>query len=83
MNSWLRQLASSSSKSSGIKITSNPSRIPRRHVHIRRPLPYPMEHGLGDFLPPKALRTMAVDWQEGLLSRLNDEVRGSYRNSYA
>lgn len=50
---------------------------------MRRPLPYPIEEGLGDFLPPKALHTIAVDWQEGLLSRLNDQVRGKQEKRYA
>ncbi|TCD70461.1 hypothetical protein EIP91_003222 [Steccherinum ochraceum] len=33
--------------------------------------------GLGDFMSPAALRTIAVDYQEGLLDRLNDLVRGT------
>lgn len=63
---------------------SNASRIVRlaptwtryRSIHARRELPYPVEGGLGDFLPPAALKTVAVDWQEGLLQRLNEEVKG-------
>ena len=47
-----------------------------RSIHARRELPYPVEGGLGDFLPPAALKTVAVDWQEGLLQRLNEEVKG-------
>lgn len=53
--------------------------IPRwsiRNIHVPRPLAYPIENGLGDFLPPPALKTLAVDYQEGLLQRLNDEIRG-------
>jgi Fe-Mn family superoxide dismutase len=45
-------------------------------MHIRRPLEYPIEGGLGAFLPPPALNMLAVDYQDGLLQRLSDEVRG-------
>lgn len=48
-----------------------------RSIHFRRELPYPIEEGLGDFLPPSALKTIAVDYQDGLLQRLNDEVKGT------
>ncbi|KAG9102508.1 hypothetical protein FRC06_001921 [Ceratobasidium sp. 370] len=34
-----------------------------------------MQDGLGDFLTPEGLRVIAVDWQEGLLDRLNEEVK--------
>ena len=40
-----------------------------------RPLPYPVDKGVGKFLPPQALSTV-VEWQKGLLERLNDLVRG-------
>ncbi|KAG8734635.1 hypothetical protein FRC12_018437, partial [Ceratobasidium sp. 428] len=46
-----------------------------RHLHVRRELEYPLENGLGDFLTPEGLKTVAVEWQEGLLDRLNEEVR--------
>jgi Fe-Mn family superoxide dismutase len=39
-------------------------------------LEYPIEDGLGAFLPPPALKMLAVDYQDGLLQRLNEEVRG-------
>ncbi|KAF9535060.1 Manganese/iron superoxide dismutase [Crepidotus variabilis] len=45
-----------------------------RHAHTPRPLPYPVEGGLGKFLPPDALRTME-EYQDGLLQRLNEELR--------
>jgi len=32
---------------------------------------------MGDFLPPAALKTIALEYQQGLLDRLNDEVRGT------
>ena len=48
-----------------------------RAVHVPRELHYKLEDGLGDFLPPPALKTVAVDFQNGLLDRLNHEVRGA------
>ena len=50
-------------------------RSARRALHIRRELRYPLENGVGEFLPPEALKT-SVEWQDGLLDRLNDQVRG-------
>ncbi|KAF8165125.1 Manganese/iron superoxide dismutase [Crassisporium funariophilum] len=55
-------------------LSSLKSRWGTRSVHTRRPLPYSAENGLGKFLPPPALQTL-VDYQDGLLSRLNDELR--------
>ncbi|PFH52547.1 hypothetical protein AMATHDRAFT_74033 [Amanita thiersii Skay4041] len=52
-----------------------PSRSWVRSLHQRRSLLYPLENGLGDFLPPPALKSLAVDWQQGLLDRLNEEVK--------
>ncbi|GAA6063328.1 hypothetical protein JCM10212_003914 [Sporobolomyces blumeae] len=49
----------------------------RRFVHHRVPLPYQLDEGLPGFLSPLALKTVAVDWQEGVLSRLSDLVRGT------
>jgi Fe-Mn family superoxide dismutase len=46
-------------------------------VHGRIELKYPIAGGLGEFLPPAALKVVAVDFQEGLLSRLNEEVKGT------
>ncbi|KAJ3807882.1 Manganese/iron superoxide dismutase, partial [Lentinula aff. lateritia] len=48
-----------------------------RGVHTAKPLPYDPKHGLGAFLPPEALRVVAIEYQQGLLDRLNDEVRGT------
>lgn len=52
--------------------------IHRRALHQRAQLPYKVEDGVGDFLPPAALKTIAVDYQEGLLENLNEQVRGIY-----
>ncbi|BGP16422.1 hypothetical protein JCM10213_004022 [Rhodosporidiobolus nylandii] len=49
----------------------------RRALHQRVPLPYPTEQGIPGFLSPEALRTVAVDWQQGVLDRLNQLVRGT------
>lgn len=45
-----------------------------RSIHRRRPLPYSIEEGLGNFLPPQALKVVAEDYQEGLLERLNEQI---------
>ncbi|GAA5886104.1 hypothetical protein JCM6882_004267 [Rhodosporidiobolus microsporus] len=49
----------------------------RRALHHRVPLPYASEHGIPGFLSPKALNTVAVEWQQGVLDRLNALVRGT------
>ncbi|SGY20521.1 BQ5605_C016g08082 [Microbotryum silenes-dioicae] len=51
--------------------------IRRRNLHQRVPLPYQLEQGLEPFLSPTALKTIAVDWQQGVLTRLNELVRGT------
>ena len=49
-----------------------------RTIHNRLELPYKIEEGMGDFLTPEGLKMIAVDYQQGLLDRLNDEVRGKH-----
>jgi len=49
----------------------------RRHIHTAKPLPYPTEEGLGDFLPPAALKTIGIEYQQGLLERLSEQVHGA------
>ncbi|KAF7980916.1 hypothetical protein HWV62_36119 [Athelia sp. TMB] len=79
-----RLIASSSARASLFSVarrhaTAVPKPLrwsPSRNAHIRRELAYPIEKGLGEFLPPAALKTLAVEYQDGLLQRLNDEVRG-------
>lgn len=75
-----RLIASTSSRISIFSSARRHAIIPQwsRNLHARRPLSYPVEGGLGDFLPPPALKTLAVDYQEGLLQRLTDEVRGKF-----
>ena len=53
------------------------SRVRSRALHERRPLSYPVEQGLGSFLPAHTLKMLAEDYQQGLLDRLNDHIRGT------
>jgi hypothetical protein len=46
-------------------------------IHIRVPLPYKIEDGVGDFLSPEALKVIGVDYQQGLLDRLNEQIKGA------
>ena len=48
-----------------------------RGIHVRVPLPYNVEDGMGDFLPPAALKLIAEDYQQGLLDRLNEQIKGA------
>ncbi|KZV71427.1 hypothetical protein PENSPDRAFT_577744 [Peniophora sp. CONT] len=49
----------------------------RRCLHVRRALPYAVEDGLAPLFTPEALQTIGVEYQQGLLDRLNDETRGT------
>jgi Fe-Mn family superoxide dismutase len=51
-------------------------------IHIRVPLPYKVEDGMGDFLSPGALKVIAEDYQQGLLDRLNEQIKGNVSVSY-
>jgi hypothetical protein len=57
-------------------------RCSKRSYHQLEKLPYPIENGLGDFLPPEALKVVAIDYQAGLLQQLNEELRGMLVPSY-
>ena len=48
----------------------------RRTIHVRVPLPYKVEDGMGDFLSPAGLKVIAEDYQQGLLDRLNEQIKG-------
>jgi len=50
----------------------------QRSVHHVRSLPYGVEDGLGEFLSPQALKVVAQDYQQGLLERLNELVKGMF-----
>lgn len=69
-------------RATGAACRQQTSRLPKvllvasRGIHGLRPLPFDIEDGLGDFLSPEALKTVAHEYQEGLLTRLNEEVVG-------
>ncbi|KAH9482885.1 Superoxide dismutase [Mn/Fe] [Psilocybe cubensis] len=73
MASSLRLVSSRIPRSSS-RFSSFQSTLGRRNVHQVRELPYPIEQGLGKFLPPAALKTL-MEYQKGLLDRLNDELK--------
>lgn len=37
---------------------------------------------MGDFLSPEALKVIAEDYQQGLLDRLNEQIKGNVSVSY-
>ncbi|KIK65669.1 hypothetical protein GYMLUDRAFT_94294 [Collybiopsis luxurians FD-317 M1] len=53
------------------------TRLIARKMHTAKKLPYNVNKGLGEFLPPAALKVVGLDYQKGLLDRLNEEVRGT------
>lgn len=71
-SSCLRVFAPSSSRS--LSIVNNARTWAKRGLHTRRELPYPTEGGVGKFLPPSALKTL-VEYQDGLLARLDEELQ--------
>ena len=73
----LRAAASTSRAARVTSVCARSCRIRSRALHQRRELPYPVEEGLGSFLPPQSLKMIAEDYQQGLLDRLNDQVRGA------
>ncbi|KAI9575014.1 Manganese/iron superoxide dismutase [Boletus coccyginus] len=74
MNTAGLRLASSSALTASKRLCPAPW-APRRHVHTRKALPYKIENGLGNFMSPKTLQMVAVEYQQGLLDRLNEECR--------
>ncbi|KAG6830618.1 hypothetical protein H0H92_015710 [Tricholoma furcatifolium] len=73
----MRLASSSASRCSSAARRLNLRSLPSRSVHRRVELPYSIEDGLGNFLPPNALKTVAIEYQEGLLKRVDELVRGS------
>ncbi|THV05347.1 hypothetical protein K435DRAFT_773795 [Dendrothele bispora CBS 962.96] len=55
----------------------------RRALHYPPPLSTRVEQGLGNFLPPPAYKIVAVDYQQGLLQRLNEEVKGTEMEGFS
>ncbi|KAL7282034.1 hypothetical protein ACG7TL_003501 [Trametes sanguinea] len=78
MSSISLRLAASTSRAARLaSVRTQACRVPSRALHKRKELSYPIEGGLGKFLPPHALQMIAVDYQQGLLDRLNDLIRGT------
>lgn len=50
-------------------------RVTRRTLHTRKELPYKVEDGLGNFMSPSTLNMVAMEYQQGLLDRLNEYIR--------
>ncbi|KAF9246892.1 hypothetical protein BU15DRAFT_84491 [Melanogaster broomeanus] len=74
------RLAASSSRSIALAAsrTTKCSRMQwagRRRLHTAKELPYKIEEGLGNFMSPQTLRMVAVEYQQGLLDRLNEQCR--------
>ena len=61
---------------SAVVRTTLPWSTSRRTIHVRVPLPYKVEDGMGDFLSPAGLKVIAEDYQQGLLDRLNEQIKG-------
>ncbi|GBE79216.1 manganese and iron superoxide dismutase [Sparassis crispa] len=73
----LRLAASTSRAARLVPAWTFPRQIRSRNIHQRKDLPYNVEEGMGHFLPSESLRMIAVDYQQGLLDRLNEQVRGT------
>ncbi|KIJ70416.1 hypothetical protein HYDPIDRAFT_78760 [Hydnomerulius pinastri MD-312] len=74
------RLAASSSRSTALAASkgnkcSRTQWGARRHLHTRKELPYKIEEGLGNFMSPRTLNMVAVEYQQGLLDRLNEHCR--------
>jgi hypothetical protein len=71
------RLAVNWQRSAAARSTLHPWPTSCRTIHVRVPLPYKVEGGMGDFLSPAALKVIAEDYQQGLLDRLNEQVKGN------
>ena len=70
------RLAGNWQRGAVVRSTLPPWSTSRRAIHVRVPLPYKVEDGMGDFLSPAALKVIAEDYQQGLLDRLNEQIKG-------
>lgn len=52
-------------------------RLNLRLVHTRVQTPYSIQTALNPFLSKTALNTIAIDWQNGLLNKLNTLTKGN------
>jgi len=75
-------LAANWQRGAAARSTLLPWSTSRRTIHVRVPLPYKVEDGMGDFLSPAALKVIAEDYQQGLLDRLNEQIKGNASVSY-
>jgi Fe-Mn family superoxide dismutase len=48
----------------------------QRHLHTPRNLPFDVQQGLGEFLTPEGCKLVALDFQKGLLDRINELIPG-------
>ena len=71
------RLAANWQRRAAARSTILPWSTSRRSIHVRVPLPYKVEDGMGDFLSPAALKVIAEDYQQGLLDRLNEQIKGN------
>ncbi|KAA1073198.1 hypothetical protein PGT21_003429 [Puccinia graminis f. sp. tritici] len=58
----------------------NPAHTSKAGLHVSPPitsLPYSIDQGLTPFLSAKTVKSLAIDWQDGLLDRLNQHVKGT------
>ncbi|KAF5364080.1 hypothetical protein D9756_000576 [Leucocoprinus leucothites] len=76
MNQLGLRLTSASARASTSSAPRFKSRWGTRRLHQQQTLPYPVDEGLGKFLPPEALKVQ-LEFQSGLLERLNEQVIGT------
>lgn len=76
------RLAANWQRSAAARSTLLPWSTSRRTIHVRVQLPYKVEDGMGDFFSPAALKVIAEDYQQGLLDRLNEQIKGNASVSY-
>jgi hypothetical protein len=76
------RLAANWQRSAAARSSLLPWSTSRRTIHVRVRLPYNVEDGMGDFLSPAGLKVIAEDYQQGLLDRLNEQIKGNASVSY-
>ncbi|KAJ3568407.1 hypothetical protein NP233_g5734 [Leucocoprinus birnbaumii] len=79
MNQLGLRLTSSTRASAASSASRFKSRWGTRRLHRLQALPYHVDEGLGNFLPPEALKVQ-LEFQSGLLERLNEHIIGTSEN---
>jgi Fe-Mn family superoxide dismutase len=51
--------------------------VRKRQLHMARNLHFDLDQGLGDFLTPEGCKLVAVEFQNGLLDRINELIPGN------